>query len=117
MGNPVRPATRGTLEGAGVGLLDMTLKETTEIRLASPGGLDPLATVDATEGSTLDAGTPPAAWAELVPSLELDGRSVGDLLGSPLAAPEGRAGAKLANEALLAVGILTAELVACAALE
>jgi hypothetical protein len=62
------------LEGAGVGLLDMTLKETTEIRLASPTEPGPALTpVVGTAGAIfakeakLAAGAPTAAWAELVP--------------------------------------------------
>jgi len=114
VGTPVCPATSGTSDGAGVGLLDATLTETTEIRFASRGGLDPSPTVDATAGST----PPTAACAELVPGSELDSGSDGDTLGA--LAPEGRAGAILANEAPLAVGTLSAacaELVACEALQ
>ena len=49
MGTAVRPAASGTLDGAGVGLLDLTLIETTETRLASAVGLDSL--VSPVEGS------------------------------------------------------------------
>jgi hypothetical protein len=115
VGTPDCPATSDTSDGAGVGLLDATLTETTEIRFASRGGLDPTPTVDATAGSM----PPTAACAELVPGSELDSESDGDPPGSALAT-EGRAGAILANEAPLAVGPLPAacaELVACAALQ
>ena len=52
VGTPDCPPTSGISDGAGVGLLDWMLTETTEIRLASPGGRDSLgtATVDVTVG-------------------------------------------------------------------
>ncbi len=43
MGTAVRPAASGRLDGAGVGLLDLTLTETTETRLAPAVGLGSLA--------------------------------------------------------------------------
>ena len=49
MGTAVRPAASGTSDGAGVGLLDLTLIETTETRLASAVGLGSL--VSPVEGS------------------------------------------------------------------
>ena len=84
MGNPVRPATRGTLEGAGVGLLDLTLTATTGTRLASPTEPGPVDTpVVGTAGAIfaieakLAAGTPTAAWAEFVPLQLNTSRPVG----------------------------------------
>ena len=113
VGTPDCPRTMGTSDGAGVGLLDWTLTETIEIRFASPGALNPLPTDDATVAST----PPPAAWAELSPSSELDGGSDRDPLGSQLADPAGRAAATLANEAPLAVGTLSAACVVACALQ
>ena len=49
VGTAVRPAASGTLDGTGVGLLDWTLKETTETRLASAAGLGSL--VSCVEGN------------------------------------------------------------------
>ncbi len=42
VGTAVRPTASGRLDGAGVGLLDLTLIETTETRLASTVGLSSL---------------------------------------------------------------------------
>ena len=49
VGTAVRPAASGTSDGAGVGLLDVTLTETTETGLASAAGLGVL--VSPVEGS------------------------------------------------------------------
>ena len=74
VGSPVRPTASGTLDGAIVGLSDLTITETTETRLTSFVGLDPLAPVEGAAGATLAkeavlaTGAPIVAWAELLPA-------------------------------------------------
>jgi hypothetical protein len=57
VGTAVRPAASGRLDGAGVGLLDLTLIETTETRLASAVGLGSLLSpVEGSAGAAFTTG-------------------------------------------------------------
>ena len=68
VGTAVHPAASGTLDGAGVGLLDLTLTETVETRLTSALGLGAL--VSPVEGSAGAAFTM-GLLVTLLPSAEL----------------------------------------------
>jgi hypothetical protein len=59
VGTAVRPAASGTLDGAGVGLLDLTLTETAETRLRSAVGLGALVSpVEGSAGAIITTGLP-----------------------------------------------------------
>ncbi len=68
VGTAVRPAASGTSDGAGVGLLDLTLIDTIETRLASVVGLGALVSPVEGSASTIFAGllVPVLATADLV---------------------------------------------------